>query len=234
MSKILSIDASTEACSVALQSGDEILDKYQIAPRQHAGLILPQVEELLIEAGLQLNQLDAICCNIGPGAFTGIRIAVSIAQGLAFGADIPAIPISSLENLAFVGRSHNQEINHWLCAIDARMNEVYFAGFGLENKNVTRIKEETVIAPQLINWNALLEQVGSEKVGLVGSGWEAYKEDMFTNSNIQQFHLVEDGFPNARFSLEIAVKKLKEREYLKAEELQPMYLRNNVAEKKKA
>ncbi len=82
MAKFLSIDASTEACSVALQNGDEITERYQLAPRQHANLLLPMVEELLAESQLSINQLDALACQVGPGAFTGIRIAVSGAQGL--------------------------------------------------------------------------------------------------------------------------------------------------------
>lgn len=234
MTRILCIDASTEACSVAIKNGSDIIDRYQLAPRQHASLILPHVEELLREAGICLNELDAVACNIGPGAFTGIRIAVSIAQGLAFGASLPAIAVSSLENLAFVGKNQKPQIDVWVCAIDARMNEVYFAVFEMINGEISRIVEECVIAPEKIDWSSIIENLQGKRLGLIGSGWNAYPDQMMKNEIIRASELTENGFPSARQSLEIAHKKLSKGEEIEAKDLQPLYLRNNVAEKKKA
>lgn len=233
MTKILCIDASTEACSVAIKNGSEVIDKYQLAPRKHAALILPQVKELLQEAGINLNELDAIACNIGPGAFTGIRIAVSIAQGLSFGASIPSIAISSLESLAHVGKSRKPEIDVWICAIDARMNEVYFAVFELNNGDILRRFDECVIAPEKIDWDSIIEKLEGKKLGLIGSGWSAYPDQMLKNEIINSSIQVENEYPSARHSLDIASKKLSDGEAIEAKDLQPMYLRNNVAEKKK-
>lgn len=232
MSKILAIDASSEACSVALLNGSDITDKYQIAPREHAKLLLPMVEELLAQSQLSLSQLDAIACHVGPGAFTGIRIAVSVAQGLAYGVNIATIGLSSLANLAINGYNKNAK-KQWLCAIDARMSEVYFAGYQMTQQgSIELISPEIVVAPNVIDFSQLKQQFDFSQVGLIGSGWEVYADQMFCHG-LQESQFIANAYPSAKYGLKQAEEYLNQGITLKPEALQPVYLRNNVAKKSK-
>ena len=123
---LLALDTATEACSVALLRGGEKTHLAQFAQREHTKHILPMVDEILAQAGITLHQVDALVFGRGPGSFTGVRIGAGIAQGLAFGADLPVIPVSNLVAMAQTAYVQYQAENV-LTAIDARMNEVYFA-----------------------------------------------------------------------------------------------------------
>src|SRR6202047_5618174 len=98
--RVLAVDAATEACSVALLSGDELISRFAEGGRSHADHVLGMVEAVLAEAEVSLSMLDGIAASIGPGAFTGVRISVAVAQGLAFGAGLKVAPVSTLEALA--------------------------------------------------------------------------------------------------------------------------------------
>lgn len=229
MAKILSIDASTEACSVALLNDDEVTERYELAPRQHAKLLLPMVDDLLGESGLALSALDAIACHVGPGAFTGVRIAVSLVQALAYGANLPAIALSTLANLAQQGADIDPAADYW-CAIDARMDEVYFAAYrGNAQNRLMIVDEERVIAPAEINLRALQRSSPNRRFVLLGSGWTAYRELFMPKGDNCQ--LVAQQFPRAQAGLKLAEEHYNSGNLLKPEHLQPTYLRNNVAAK---
>jgi len=127
--KILALDTATEACSIALQIGDTVLERYVELDRGHAERLLPMVDEVLAESGLALGSLDAIAFGRGPGGFTGVRLAASVAQGLAFGAGLGVVPVSDLAAVAQRASSMNPGIAGVLAVNDARMREIYWATF---------------------------------------------------------------------------------------------------------
>src|SRR5215475_15572992 len=117
MSTLIAIETATENCSAALLHEGRLLERSQLAPRRHAELILPMIDSLLAEAGVSRRQLDAIAVGRGPGAFTGVRLAISVAQGIALGLDVPVVPVSSLAALAQDAPPGDASI---LAVIDAR------------------------------------------------------------------------------------------------------------------
>ena len=150
MTRILAIDTATEACSAALWQDGQLLSRYEVAPRGHTDLILPMVAQLLAEAELSLNQLDAIAFGRGPGSFTGVRITLGVAQGLAFGADLPLLGVSNLQALAqgaYRVCGAGNQTKSALAAIDARMGEIYVGGFALLDGVMTSTDVERVLTP---------------------------------------------------------------------------------------
>lgn len=148
--KVLGIDTATDACGVALWLDGRIIARELLAPRGHAALVLPMIEELLAESGLALGALDAIAFGRGPGSFTGVRIATSIAQGLGLGAGLPLVPISDLAALA-QGARRRHGATRVIAALDARMGEVYCAAFELDGEAAPRaVTSEVVARPEAV------------------------------------------------------------------------------------
>ncbi len=121
--RILALDTATEACSAALLLHGEVLERYEVLGRGHAERLLPMVQEVLAEGGVALAALDAVAFGRGPGAFTGLRIAAGVTQGLAFGAGLPVVPVSDLAALAARAAVHHGR-RHVLACLDARMGQV--------------------------------------------------------------------------------------------------------------
>jgi tRNA threonylcarbamoyladenosine biosynthesis protein TsaB len=222
--KILAIETSTEACSAALLNGDEVLERYQLAPRGHGDLILQMATEVLAESGLSLGQLDAIAFGRGPGAFTGVRIATSVTQGIAFGADLPVIPVSTLAALAAGGvrATGGQRI---IAALDARMGEVYWGAFELIGGKLTSQSAEVVSAPGQVPL-----VVGDQWQG-IGSGWLTYGEVLMAHYTSQIGGVNADVFPHAQDVAQLAVDIWAAGGAVTAEQAIPVYLRDNVAVK---
>lgn len=238
MTKLLAIDSSTEACSVALSVDGVISTQYKVAPRKHAELLLPMVNATLTQANISLSELDAIACCVGPGAFTGLRIAISMAQSLAYAVDKPCISISSLELLAAAAFKNNHK-KLCLAAIDARMNEVYFGAFEQDSQDLpVSISPEVVISPLEIELDsqflmaADLASYSKELFTFAGSGWEAYDFGSSLNK-IKQIPL-NNVYPNAEFMISLAERAFAQDEIMNASRMRPSYLRNNVAKKKSA
>jgi len=227
--KLLAIDSSTEACSVALLDGDELLEQYLLAPREHTQRLLPMVDAVLAETGTKLSQLDAIAFGRGPGSFTGLRICLGVVQGLAFGAELPVVPVSSLAALAQTAIDQQAVISgeSILSTLDARMNEIYWGVFSIENGLAVALADEQLSAPEQLRLTELLSTTKSI-VG-VGSGWQ-YGERIACATEVSR---IEAGLlPRAA-----AVARLAQRDFelglsCSADQALPTYLRDQVAWKK--
>lgn len=226
---VLCIDTSTEACSVALlcQTATEqvISDQFMLAPREHTTKILPTVEQVLDSAGLSLSDIDIIAYGRGPGSFTGVRIGISIAQGLAFGIEKNMVGVSTLQAMAQQAFKMN-EAKDVYAAIDARMGEVYFAHYRLQGQLMVLIDTEVVIKPD----DLITQQIDvAENSFLVGSGWAAYPEmrEYFNDAK-----KVEIEFPNARFMLDQVLDCVDNSSVIAPELASAVYLRDKVTWKK--
>jgi len=225
--KILAIDTSTENCSVALLINNKCYVRRSIAPRDHAKKVLPFIDELLKEAQVTLNELDALAFGCGPGSFTGVRIGIGIAQGLAFGADLPLIPVSTLKTMSQgCYRIHGAEFV--APAIDARMSEVYWARYHRQiDGQWTIIDPECVIAPETLKHSLSHD----DRVWFsAGTGWQTYKEVLSELS----FDIVPSDilYPDAEDIVHLATFEWQKGNTVVAEEASPVYLRDTVAWKK--
>jgi tRNA threonylcarbamoyladenosine biosynthesis protein TsaB len=218
--KILAIDTATEACSAALYIDGKILEKYEIAPRRHAELILPMVDALLAEAELKLNGLDCLAFGRGPGAFTGVRIATGVIQGLAFASDLPVIPVSTLAAMAQGAVSASNTI---LSVIDARMGEIYWGLFSVgEDGIVSPLNDEQISKPEALDIKLETDCFGA------GSGWASYEEILTTKLGTRLKGFDANRFPRASDILILATKELVTGKKVQASEVLPVYLRNKV------
>jgi len=222
---LLAIETATETVSVALSLNGEVVERYQHAPRQHAELLLPWVEQLLADAGVGFTALDAIAFSRGPGSFTSLRIGIGVVQGLAWASDRPVIPVSSLA--ATAQTAAGQGIDSALVALDARMNEV-FTGMFEVNSNGIMIStgEEKVCGPEEVQ-----SPVDSDYWG-VGIGFDRYPA--LNRLTGQLLGIRADIWPKASSVLKLAQEWLCTHEALPAEQAQPVYLRDNVAKKQQA
>ena len=222
-SVLLAIETSTPACSAALSVGGEILERYALAPRQHAALMLPMIESLLLEAGLTLKQLDAIAFGRGPGSFTGVRIAASMVQGIAFAADLPVVPVSTLAALA-LGGMRESNLPRILAAMDARKDEVYWGCYTGTGEDVLVLQgSECVCTPDSVPVPARDDWAG------VGSGWGAYGERLLQRLGDQVVRLLPDLEPRAADVARLGLHEFNQGVRLRADEAVPVYLRNKVA-----
>ena len=226
--KLLAIETSTPACSAALWAGEEVVERYALAPRQHAALMLPMIESLLLEADISVAQLDAIAFGCGPGSFTGVRIAASVVQGIAFAADLPVVPVSTLAALALGGMrvTGGEQL---MAALDARKAEVYWGCYKREgNGAVALLGSECVCAPADVPCPD-----GSDWVG-TGSGWEACGDELMKRTGGQVVRVLPDFEPHAADVAVLGSHAYRQGKTVSPEAAVPVYLRNNVAEVKKS
>lgn len=217
--KLLAFETSTEACSVALWLDGEVRERFELAPRRHAELSLPWAEQLLAEAGLKKAQLDAIAIGRGPGAFTGVRLAIAIGQGIALALDRPIVPVSTLAALAMQAAGP-----HVLAAIDARMGEVYAAAFALRDGDAVALTAEQVLAP-----SAVALPAGNEAWQGVGTGFAAADGALAARLGSRLVAVDPGALPHAADVARLAALAHARGEALAPERVEPAYLRDNVA-----
>jgi len=218
--KLLAFELSTEACSVAVHVDGQVRERFEIAPRRHAELALPWAEELLAEAGIARSQLDAIALGRGPGAFTGVRLAIALAQGVALALDRPLIPVSTLQALAMRAPAEAGQV---LAAIDARMGEVYVARYQRVDGLPWLQDAERVCPPQAV---ALPEGI---RCAGVGTGFGAAEGAIVAQLGTALISVDATALPRASDVLALALPLLARGEAIAPERVEPAYLRDNVA-----
>jgi tRNA threonylcarbamoyladenosine biosynthesis protein TsaB len=229
MTAILAIDTAAEQCSVCLLLGDKERKIYaltELAPRSHAQRLLPMIQEVLAQAGLSLADLDALAFGRGPGSFTGLRIASGFVQGLAFGQDLPVIPVSNLQALAArVFKTGSGDFERCLVLVDARMDEIYWAEFSRGSGNPELQGRERVDKPEaiadLLSAQHPMPVIGSglhyaQRLGEIGL-WPA--------SGLAPEH-------PASLIAELALLEWERGAFVSAKDAAPIYVRDDVAWKK--
>jgi tRNA threonylcarbamoyladenosine biosynthesis protein TsaB len=214
--KLIAIDTATERCSVALLIDERIVERAAETPRGHADLVLPMVEAVLAEGGLTLRQLDGLAYGRGPGAFTGVRIAVGVAQGLAYGAQLATVGIS---DLAAVAQQFARPGARILVCMDARMNEVYWGRFESTPEGfVTALTPERVDRPEAVD--------AGDATVFAGTGFGVYPQ-LAAGRPSAAVHGA--ALPHARDIAQLAAPELRAGRGLPADRAQPVYLRDQVA-----
>lgn len=227
MTNILALDASTDACSVALYLDGVTSHIFELAAKSHTQRLLPMVDEILREANCTLKDLDAIAFGRGPGSFTGLRICMGVVQGLAFGANLPVIPVSTLQAMAqgFVTENVNNSVP-LLVALDARMDEIYWGLFSAD-KIPQALSAEFVMKPAQVSEQEIIAHLNKQFIA-IGPGW--HYADL---QNIIPEVVVQDAHPDARYILPLAVDAFQKGQTQSILEAQPVYLRDSVSWQKR-
>jgi tRNA threonylcarbamoyladenosine biosynthesis protein TsaB len=216
---LLAIETSSELASCALLVGDTVTTRESSGVRTHSQAILPMVQDLLAAAQLRLADVDAIAFGAGPGSFTGVRTACGITQGLAFGADLPVLPLVTLDAMALACRERSGA-SDILVLLDARMGEVYWAQYRYADG------WQTVVAPALCAPEAVAP-VAADGLVACGNGLTAYPQ-AFADSAFAAGALT-DIQPHARELVRLGVLALAAGQAVDAAAAQPLYLRNKIA-----
>jgi tRNA threonylcarbamoyladenosine biosynthesis protein TsaB len=228
--RILAIDTATESCSAALLIDGRVLARERLLERGHAEHILAMVDELLGEGAIALRDLSAIAFGRGPGAFTGVRLAASVTQGLAYGAGVPVVPVSDLRALAERVLTDDAALDHVLVCADARMCEVYWAWFerGRDGHAIGRGEERVSRPADVVLLVSSAQAIaGMARFAAAGSGFAAYPQ-LRTAIGAQALRILEGLRPHAREVATLAAEEVAAGRVLPADQALPRYLRDDV------
>lgn len=228
--KILAFNTVTELCSVAMMIDQKIYNHNIIAPRLHAEKILPMIDRLLIDSGVTLRSFDCIVFDRGPGSFIGLRIGINVAQGLALGADLPLVGVSSLKILA-QGAYRMFSAKNVITTINANMNELYWNLYSYDMiHNHWRCQHDIQLATTSIIQKIIYTLDGSWVI--VGTGWDSDKKikSYIENSNvITQTQIM---YPDAVDMLYLGIRFYKEKNFLSPNSIIPLYITQIASVKK--
>jgi tRNA threonylcarbamoyladenosine biosynthesis protein TsaB len=222
--KLLAMDTSSVACSAALQLDDVVLERHEEQPRAHTRLLIPMVRSLLEEGGVAVSDLEAIVIGNGPGSFIGVRIAASVAQGLAFAANLPVVPVSSMAAVAAEVQAR-YDATDVIVAQDAHMEEVYLGIYARDEQG--RLVE---VVPERLHGGGVIEQPDDIARVAAGFGWHRYPELLAANRHLLA-ELADVRHPRARHVVSLGAAALNAGETVEAKALCPAYLRQKVAAK---
>jgi tRNA threonylcarbamoyladenosine biosynthesis protein TsaB len=236
--KLLAIDTSTEACSAALYIDGIVNERFELTPKEHTRLILPMIDSLMSDAGLKPQQLDALAFGCGPGSFTGVRIATGVIQGIAFGADLPVVPVSTLAAIAqeffdnndvkAQGERFKAELSAFnvaFTAMDARMGEIFWGVYQRDEQGFAKLIGKEAVSPAADVEFPDLTGVGA------GSGWGVYQQELMTRLAGRVNYCEIDLLPGARAIVRLGVRGFEQGLAVPVEQAMPVYLRDKVAKK---
>ena len=220
--KLLAVETATDACSAALFIDGKVIERFELAPKEHTKLILPMIDGLMKEAGLNPCDLNALAFGCGPGSFTGVRIATGVIHGIALGAGLPVVPVSTLAALAQAYFNSGTE-NLAFVAMDARMGEIFWGAY----------RRNTDGYAELIGTEAVLpadgvDAPGGTGVGL-GSAWDIYREALFARLPEPPSTVLADIHPRAGVIAQLGAYGYAKSLAVPVELAQPVYLRDKVA-----
>jgi len=224
--KLLAVETATEACSAALYLDGEVIERYQVSPREHAQLILPMIDGLMAEAGLKLSELDALAFGRGPGSFTGVRIATGVIHGIALGGELAVVPVSTLAAVAqdFFARQ-GEGFDTAFTAMDARMGEIYFAVYRRDASGFAVLLGEEKVTPADLITFPDLSGAG------IGTGWGVYHDVLLQRLGGRVGLIETDNLPRAGAIARLGARGFELGLAVDVEAAQPVYLRNKVAKK---
>ena len=228
---ILAIETATSSCSVALSVGDLMFERSEIGNNIHSQKLLSMIEAILSESQINVSDLNAVAVGQGPGSFTGLRIGIGVAQGIAYGVNCKMLGISSLAALA----QQALDKGYVIAGIDARMNEVYWGAYKVSPTGVKLIGGLQLNPPQEINLE-MISQLGldldNQELVFAGNAWSEY-EDIFQQSLFTELkHTRDEALPQAIGIIELAHRAYNQSEFIDPINFAPKYVRNNVAKKK--
>lgn len=230
---VIAIESSTERCSVALRCGDDYQQRIGDRPREHTEQILAMMESLLAEAGLRRQQIDQVAFGQGPGSFTGVRVACSVAQGLGYALNIPVLPVSSLAALAqsAIAQLTDTQTNRRVIAIqDARLAEIYMGVYEFDGAGtLTSAGKEQVIPPDSIADYFDLD--GNDWLA-AGNGWQVYQTELATILETRVASQLPASWPDALAVLALSQSAAYCDRAVSADQAQPVYLRDQVTHRK--